>query len=260
MRLVAALLSLLMLFAASPAAADQTRIALVIGNTEYEGDLRPLPNASRDAELIAETLEKAGFEVVPLPEMCCDRDQMETAIKDFRDRLRESGPDAVGLFYFAGHGLQSLGTNYLMATDAPVKSEEDISRYGFEADQVLWAMARGGEANTNILILDACRPNDVTKELRTVAEEGLNEMDARGLDPNRNVMIAFSTGLGQTAPDGDNGNSPFTRALADNILVPDVEIGVMLRRVSQKLVKDGYQKPWFNSGMNDAFAFVGHAE
>jgi uncharacterized caspase-like protein len=262
MRLVAAFLALSAALPAVPAAAQpqQTRIALVIGNTEYRGDLRRLPNASRDADLISDVLMKAGFEVIELPD--ADRGKMDAAISDFRARLRNARPGAVALFYFAGHGLQSLGTNYLMATDATVKTPDDISRSGIEADKVLWAMVRGGEANTNILILDACRPNNnASKELRSVAEEGLSEMDARGLDPERNVMIAFSTGLGQTAPDGEEGeNSPFTRTLAENILVPDVAIEILLRRVSAKLVKEGYQKPWYSSGMLDPFAFVGEAE
>jgi uncharacterized caspase-like protein len=259
MRIVGAFLALFFAMHALPAAAEQTRIALVIGNSEYNGELRRLPNAARDAELITDVLEKAGFEVIALPD--ADHDQMEAAIKDFRDRLREARPGAVALFYFAGHGLQSYGSNYLMATDAAVKTPDDISRYGFEADKVLWAMMRGGEANTNIVILDACRPNDMAKDLRSVAREGLTEMDARGLDPERNVMIAFSTGLGQTAPDGDEGsNSPFTKVLADNILVPDVAIEILLRRVSAKLVKEGFQKPWYSSGMLDPFAFVGEAE
>ena len=263
MRAIGAFLLLLFALSALPAAAQpgQARIALVIGNSDYHGDLQPLPNATRDAGLISDVLEKAGFELVPLPNVCCDHDEMEAAIKDFRDRLRAEGPGAIGLFYFAGHGLQSYGMNYLMPDDASVKSPEDISRYGVEADKVLWAMMRGGEANTNIVILDACRPNNVTKELRAVAREGLTEMDARGLDPERNVMIAFSTGLGQTAPDGDEGdNSPFTKTLAENILVPDVAIEILLRRVSAKLVKEGYQKPWYSSGMLDPFAFVGEAE
>ncbi len=260
MRVACLIIALCTTMLAQPAGARPTRIALVVGNTDYHGYLGRLDNASRDAELMAEVLRKADFEVMPpLPD--ATHASMEAGIKAFRDRLREAGPDAVGLFYFAGHGLQSYGSNYLMPTDASIKSPEDISRYGFEADRVLWAMITGGEAHTNILILDACRPNKVDKELRAVAQEGLSEMDARGLDPERNVMIAFSTGLGQTAPDGEEGgNSPFARTLADNLLAPDVAIEVLLRRVSAQLVKDGYQKPWYSSGMLDAFAFVGEAD
>ena len=171
----------------------------------------------------------------------------------------EAGPGAVGLFYFAGHGLQSYGTNYLLAIDAPVEKPADIPRHGFEADDVLRVMLRGG-ADTNILILDACRPNHVATILRPVARAGLREIDARGVDPERSVMIAYSTGLGENAADGDGDNGPYAKALADNILVPDLPLEAVFRRVRAQMVKSGSQKPWESNAMLRSFAFIGEAQ
>ena len=241
---------------AAPAAAGEPRIALVIGNEAYHGSLYPLPNAPKDAGLISDVLRQAGFEVIERPN--ADREKMTDAIKDFRRRLEAAGPGAVGLFYFAGHGLQSYGTNYLMATDSAIDKPTDISRFGFEADDVLRAMLRGG-ADTSILILDACRPNHVAKILRPVAAAGLREVDASSLDPERSVLIAYSTGLGEPAADGDDGNSPYARTLAANILVPNQPLEVLFRNVRAQMVKSGSQKPWESNGMVRSFAFIGEA-
>jgi len=257
MRAFALFITSLAAFAAAPAAAGEPRVALVIGNTAYNGDpLARLPNAANDASLIAEVLVQAGFDVIEVPD--ADRGRMQVAIKDFKRRLEEAGPGSVGLFYFAGHGLQSFGTNYLLAVDAPVEKPADIPRYGFEADDFLRAMLRGG-AETNILILDACRPNQVAKILRPVARAGLREIDARGVDPERSILIAYSTGLGENAADGEFDNGPYATALAENLLTPNLSLEALFRRVRAQMVKSGRQKPWESNAMVRGFAFVGEA-
>lgn len=253
MRAVALFVVLLVAMFAAPCVAGEPRFALVIGNNAYNGGLHPLKNAVNDAELISGVLDKAGFEVVELPD--ADRTTMSTAVKSFRRRLAAAGPGAVGLFYFAGHGLQIDNTNYLLATDAPIGKPADISRYGFEADEVLWEMLKGG-ADTNILILDACRPNDVAKALRPVANKGLSVFDARAVDPDRSVLIAYSTGLGENATDGGDGNSPYARALAENILIPDLSLDELFLNVRLRM-KDSGQKPWESGAMMRKFAFIG---
>jgi uncharacterized caspase-like protein len=258
MRGFAVFVMMVVAFVAMPAMAIEPRIALVVGNTAYDGEpLERLPNATKDARLISDVLRQAGFEVIELSD--AGRNQMLIALKTFRRRLEEAGPGAVGLFYFAGHGLQSYGTNYLLAIDAPVEKPADIPRHGFEADDVLRVMLRGG-ADTNILILDACRPNHVATILRPVARAGLREIDARGVDPERSVMIAYSTGLGENAADGDGDNGPYAKALADNILVPDLPLEAVFRRVRAQMVKSGSQKPWESNAMLRSFAFVGEAQ
>jgi uncharacterized caspase-like protein len=252
MRVIAALVMCLIGIAAVPAAADEPRVALVIGNNAYDSGLRPLKNAVNDAELISDVLDRAGFDVVSLPN--ADRTTMQTAIKDFRQRLTEAGPGAVGLFYFAGHGLQAYNTNYLMATDAQVGKPDDISQFGFEANEVLWAMLKGG-AETNFLILDACRPNDVARALEPIARKGLSELDATGVD-DRSVMMFWSTALGQNASDGEDGNGPFAKALADNMLTPDLSLDDLFLHVRLQMKGSG-QVPWESGAMWRKFAFVG---
>ncbi|NJO38928.1 MAG: caspase family protein [Rhizobiales bacterium] len=137
---------------AAPAAAA-ARLALVIGNGDYR-DMGVLPNATNDAELIASTLRDLDFEVVVSTNL--GQNAMKRAIKDFGLRLDEVGPDAVGLFYYAGHGLQVKGANYLIPVEAEIKRESDID---IEAVNVDWVLAQMEYAanDLNFLILDACR-------------------------------------------------------------------------------------------------------
>jgi len=254
MRIVAALAALFIAVMPAHAMAGEARVALIIGNNSYSGGLRPLRNAVNDAVLIAGTLRQAGFEVEELHDG--DRASTERAIERFGARLKQAGPGSVGLFYFAGHGLQAWSKNYLMPTDAPLGKPDDISRYGLEADSVLRVMSRAG-ADTNILILDACRPNRVAEILKPYAAAGLAEMDARDKDPGRSFMIAYSTGLGETAADGDGANSPYAETLAKHLLQPNLPLEILFRNVRVAMVSLGYQKPWESNGMLRGVAIVG---
>lgn len=243
--------------AAMPAAAAEPRIALVIGNNHYDGGLDPLSNAENDADLIARELINADFEVDPVPN--ASRKDFSAAIGRLTNRLKQAGPGAVGLFYFAGHGLQYQGTNYLLPTDATVEDPADISRTGLDMVRVLWAIQDGG-ARTSIVILDACRRNHVSKTLRHVAEDGLTQPNTKGLDKKRNVLIVYSTGLGETAADGDkaDGNSPFATILAENMRVPNQGIVDTFINVSSQMVDRFDQKPWLDLGWTgrEKFTFV----
>lgn len=254
MRAVVALAALIVAVLLAPALSAQPRLALVIGNNDYSGGLSPLHNAVNDAALISDTLRRAEFEVDELHD--ADRAEMSAAIAQLGERLKAAGPGAIGLFYFAGHGLQARGVNYLVATDAPIGAPDDIERLGLDADSVLRAMMRGG-ADTNILILDACRPNRVSELLRPVAAAGLAQVDARDKDPDRSVLIAYSTGLGETAADGADGNSPYAQTLARYMLTPELPLEILFRNVRMQMVSEGYQKPWESSGMLRGVAFVG---
>ena len=256
MRAFAVFVGMLLAFAAMPALAREERIALVVGNNKYTSGLRPLNNAVHDVALISHELTDAGFDVEPVPN--AGWKDMSEAIARFTSRLKQAGPGAVGLFYFAGHGMQHQGTNYLLPTDAAVEDADDLSHTGLDAVRVLWAMQDGG-ARTMIVILDACRRNPLAKARRPVAEEGLAEFDTKALDKKRSVLIVYSTGIDETAADGDKdaGNSPFAAVLAENIRVPDQEIGDMFRNVSLQMVENFDQKPWQNNGMLRSFAFVG---
>lgn len=258
MRAFAMFVVLFFVFAAIPAMAAGQRIALVVGNNKYTSGLRPLNNAVPDAELITRELTEAGFDVDPVPN--AGRKDLSAAIARFTSRLKQAGPGAVGLFYFAGHGLQHQGTNYLLPTDAAVEDPDGLSRTGFDAVRVLWAMQDGG-AGTMIVILDACRRNPFPKTVRPVAEQGLAEFDTKALDKKRSIFIVYSTGVDETAADGhkDDGNGPFATVLAENIRVPDQGIDDMFMHVSSQMVENFDQKPWRNNGMLRSFAFVGEA-
>ncbi len=256
MRVIAACVVSLIVFAALPAAA-QPRIALVVGNEKYGGGLAPLNNAVDDAELIARELRNAGFDVEPVPD--AGLGDMTAAIERFTSRLKQAGPGAVGLFYYAGHGLQHHGTNYLMPAEAAIDDPADISSKGLDAARVLWAMQDGG-ARTMIVILDACRQNHVAENLRPTAETGLTRFDRKGMDKKRSVLIVYSTGLGEPAADGDKeaGNGPFATILAENIGVPNQGIVDLFETVSTQMVDAVNQKPYLELGLygGEKFAFV----
>ena len=246
----------LMAAVAVPAAA-QPRIALVVGNEKYDGGLRTLNNAADDAELISRELESVGFSVEPVED--ASMEALSAALERFTARLKQAGPGAVGLFYYAGHGLQYQGTNYLMPTNATVEQPGDISGKGLDPVRVLWAMQDGG-ARTMIVILDACRQNHVSEALGPVAETGLTRFDRKGLDKKRSLLIVYSTGLGEPAADGDKaaGNGPFATILAENIAVPNQGIVDMFDTVSTQMVDAVDQKPYLELGVygGDKFAFV----
>jgi uncharacterized caspase-like protein len=244
--------------AAMPATAAEPRIALVVGNNKYTGGTRPLNNAVPDAELITRELAGAGFDVDTVPN--AGWKDFSAAVERFTSRLEQAGPGAVGLFYFAGHGLQHQGTNYLLPTDAAVEDPDRLSEAGYDATRVLWAMQDGG-ARTMIVILDACRKNPFPKTVRPVAEQGLAEFNTKALDKKRSIFIAYSTGADETAADGnkEDGNGPFATILAENIRVPDQEIDDMFMHVRLQMVENFDQKPWQTNGMLRSFAFVGAA-
>ena len=257
MRTFASFVLLLIALAAMPASAAGPRIALVIGNDDYHGGLGPLDNAEKDVVLITGALINAGFEVDPVPN--ARGKALSAAIARLTSRLKQAGPGAVGLFYFAGHGLQYQGTNYLLPIDATVEDPADISRTGLDMVNVLWAIQDGG-ALTSIVILDACRRDHVSETLQPVAEDGLTQPNTKGLDKKRNVLIVYSTGLGETAADGDKavGNSPFAIVLAENMRVPNQGIVDTFINVSSQMVDGFDQKPWLDLGWTgrEKFSFV----
>lgn len=258
MRGFAVFVMMLVAFVAMPAMAGEPRIALVVGNNKYTSGPRPLDNAVPDAELITRELAGAGFDVDTVPN--AGWKDLSAAVARFTNRLKQAGPGAVGLFYFAGHGLQHQGTNYLLPTDAAIEDPDHLSDAGYDAVRVLWAMQDGG-ARTMIVILDACRRDPFPKTMRPIAEQGLAEFNTKALDKKRSIFIAYSTGADEIAADGDknDGNSPFATVLAENIRVPDQEIDDMFMHVRLRMVENFDQKPWQTNGMLRSFAFVGEA-
>ncbi|WP_319005223.1 caspase family protein [Leisingera sp. McT4-56] len=226
----------------------EERLALVIGNSAY-GAVSSLDNPVRDARLIAETLEGLGFEVT----LAADARQIEMkrAIAQFGHKLRGAGPDATGLFYYAGHGVQSFGSNYLLPVDVALEDAADLDLMAVEAQSVLRQMA-SARNRTNIVILDACR-NNPFKTVADLNESGLAEMKAP-----TGTFLAYATAPGDVALDGEGENSPFTEALAREIMVPGAPVEQVLKQVRRAVLEQsgGKQTPWDTSSLVSDFVFA----
>ncbi len=240
-------LALVFVFGLSPAGAVQ-RVALVVGNSDYKL-VSPLANPKNDAALMAETLSEVGFDVIEAKNT--DRRGMARAIRDFGKRLRRAGPEAVGLFFYAGHGVQATGTNYLIPLGAPVEDEADLEIEAVSASWVLGQMESAGNA-LNIVILDACRNNPFKRSFRS-ATRGLARMDAPS-----GSLIAYSAGPGKVAADGDGSNSPYTAALVAAMREPGLDLEDVFKRVRVAVEKATAksQTPWEESSLKGDFYFV----
>ncbi|MBL8709084.1 MAG: caspase family protein [Rhodospirillaceae bacterium] len=248
--LVPALSCFLLLAAAPTSASAEPRLALVVANGAYVGGLDPLTNPANDGKLIAATLQKLGFEVTLVQDV--DQKGMKRAISEFGDALMDAGPTASALFYYAGHGLQVEGQNYLVPINAAIAKEADVDLEAVSADAVLKQMEYAAP-RTSIVILDACRNNPLSRGFRS-ATRGLARMDA----PNGSY-VAYSTAPGQTAADGTGKNSPFAAALAAEIVKPGQGIEEAFRnvRVTVSKATDGAQTPWDSSSLMSSFYFAG---
>src|SRR5450631_150259 len=240
------LLSATLLLSAAAHAAE-TRIALVIGNSDYAGG--PLPNPANDAKLIGDELTNLGFDVIAR-RRSSDL-TMKRAIQEFGSRLEKAGPSAVGLFYYAGHGVQLSGRNYLIPTTARIEREGDVEIEAVSADWVIEQM-RYARNRLNIVILDACRNNPFTRSMRSV-DHGLATMDAPA-----GILIAYSTAPGAVAADGSGRNSPYTEALSQAMrdLHEPVEQVFKHVRVGVMSATSGKQVPWESSSLTGDFYFA----
>jgi formylglycine-generating enzyme required for sulfatase activity len=241
-----ALFAVTVLGSASAISAE-TRIALVIGNSDYASG--PLPNPANDAKMISETLNNLGFEVIARRN--ADQNTMKRAIQEFGSRLEKAGPSAVGLFYYAGHGVQLNGRNYLIPTTAQIEREGDVEIEAVSADWVIEQM-RYARNRLNIVILDACRNNPFTRSMRSV-DHGLATMDAPA-----GILIAYSTAPGAVAADGSGRNSPYTEALSRAMrdLHEPVEQVFKHVRVGVMSATSGKQVPWESSSLTGDFYFA----
>ncbi len=231
----------------SPAVA-QERIALVIGNSSYE-TVSALDNPTRDAELIASTLEQIDFQVTLLID--ATQNEMKRALSDFGRSLRNGGADTTGLFYYAGHGVQSFGNNYLLPVDVSLSDAADLDLEGVEAQSVLRQMA-SARNRTNFVILDACRNNPFA-DMAEFDSPGLAEMKAP-----TGTFLSYATSPGAVALDGTGQNSPFTTALVREMTKPGVAVEQMFKQVRVSVLEqtNGLQTPWDTSSLTNDFKFV----
>ena len=227
-----------------PAATEQ-RVALVIGNGAYSSG--PLKNPVNDATAMATQLQKLGF-IVILKKNANLRG-MEDALTDFGDRLKRGG---VGLFFYAGHGLQVGGANYLVPIGAKISREADIKYETLDAGKILDEMATANNG-LNIVIFDACRDNPYSRSFRNTS---------RGLAIVSNApvgtFISYSTSPGNVASDGDGRNSPYTASLLWYMKQPGLTIEQVFKGARAKLGKDtgGKQIPWELSSLQGEFYFI----
>ena len=230
---------------------SESRVALVIGNSQYNNGLLPLRNPVNDAALMTKTLRDAGFDVMEGIDL--DFKSMKRMISDFGKKLSTAAKHKVGLFYFAGHGVQVNGLNYLLPVDASIQSEADISIEGVPANAALIQMGQAGAA-VNMLFLDACRDNPFENAFnRSSATRGLARMGGPS-----GTLISYATAPGDVAEDGVGANSPFTTALAEMIPVPDVEVEVAMKRMRKSVADQtqNRQNPWTTSSMTGEFYFL----
>ncbi|WP_315780135.1 MULTISPECIES: caspase family protein [unclassified Bradyrhizobium] len=234
----------------SPALAD-TRIALVIGNSAYRTVSR-LDNPKHDAALMAETLQGLGFTLVGgSAQLDLDEAAMRRAVQEFGGKAR--GAD-VALVYYAGHGVQVRGANYLVPVDANPTREADVDFQMLDVNVVLRQMESAG-TKLNLVILDACRNNPFGGRGLRDAGSGLAQMRAP-----EGTLISFATQPGNVALDGRDGNSPFTKALAETIKRPGLDIFKTFNQVGLEVKRAtaGSQQPWVSSSPVDGdFFFAG---
>lgn len=228
----------------APATAER-RIALVIGNGGYQ-HTATLRNPSHDAEDVSASLKRLGFEVVEGIDL--DKRSMERTIRQFGVKL--AGAD-IALFFYAGHGLQVAGQNYLLPTDARLQTEGDVDFESVALSLVLKQMER--EAKTSLLLLDACRDNPLARNLaRTMGTR--SPMVGQGLAEVKTgvgTLIGFSTQPGNVALDGTGRNSPYATALLKHIESRDADISSILIDVRSDVVKatNGQQVPWEHTSL-----------
>src|SRR5689334_925340 len=196
----------------------ERRVALIIGNSNYEKATR-LPNPLNDAGLVAETFNSAGFDDVQLRRDLKVGD-MRRALRDFVDKSRDAD---VAVIYYAGHGIEVDGVNYLVPVDAVLERDIDIFDEALSLERVLIAVEPAKQLR--LVILDACRDSPFTRSMkRTVASRAIGRGLAKIEPTSPNTLIAYASKAGSTASDGDGKNSPFTVALANHVTKPGLDL------------------------------------
>jgi Caspase domain len=249
-----AVLGVIVCLVATQAAAER-RVALVVGNAQY-ARTPTLPNPRNDAHDIAQTLRRVGFEVTVGYDL--DESRFARIIDAFAQAL--DGAD-VGLFFYAGHGLQISEKNYLVSTEARLESAFLVPSEAIELDAVIRLME--SKTGTNLIFVDACRNNPLTDNLkRNLAAVNRGVTVGRGLariEPTgRDTLVAFSSAPGQEAADGYGRNSPFTASLLRHLPKPGLEVSVMLKEVTADVRREtnNAQRPQQLSDMSKTFYFV----
>ncbi len=224
---------------------DERRVALVIGNAAY--DNQPLRNPVNDARAMSKTLTNLGFEVLSVEN--ANRRDMQRAILEFSERLKDGG---VGLFYYAGHGIEVRGRNYLVPTDENITSEASVRFEAVGLDAVLEQMGQPRPNRMNIVILDACRNNPYASRYGG-SGSGLALVDAPV-----DFLLAYATAPGRIAVDGEGENGLYTQEILKAIQTPNQQIEDVFKRVRSAVSRATRhaQTPWEASSLTRDFTFV----
>ena len=231
----------------APEHSDQ-KFALVIGNADYK--TMPLKNPVNDARAMTAKLKDLGFNVIEYENL--QQKQLGKVLREFRSQLK---PGSVALFFYAGHGLQLKGVNYLPAVDADIESEDDIPLQSLDVNRVFEVMAEA-QTRLNLVFLDACRNNPYARNYRSTGG-GLAKVDAPS-----GTMISFATRPGSVARDGDGKNGLFTQNLLAAIDTPNLPVEQVIKRVVSgvKQASNGLQEPWSEGSIEGEFYFRGSAQ
>ncbi|MBK7629087.1 MAG: caspase family protein [Bacteroidales bacterium] len=226
-------------------ATSQKRLALVIGNGNYSSSV--LANPENDARAMKEALQNVGFTVMEYENL--SQGKIKEVIDDFGMKLKNYD---VGLFYYAGHGIQAKGFNYLIPVDAKIQNEPQVEYDCVRADRVLSLMETSGTI-VNIIILDACRNNPFERSWnRSATSAGLAFMSAP-----KGTLIAYATAPGSTASDGSGKNGLYTSAILESMKIPDFTILQMFQNVRNivALKSQNQQMPWESTSLTGDFYF-----
>ncbi|MBQ5572358.1 MAG: caspase family protein, partial [Bacteroidales bacterium] len=224
---------------------SEKRLALIIGNGAYQY-IGALNNPSNDARLMGETLGSLGFETMVYTDL--SQNEMISKIREFGNKLTEE--KAVGLFFYAGHGLQVNGENYLVPITANITKQQDVELECVNLKRVLGEMEYA-QNDLNIIILDACRNNPFAN-MRAINSGGLAAVNAP-----RGTFIAFATSPGNVASDGSGSNGLYTEQLAQEITQPGIKIEDVFKKVRSRVYEISQQQqiPWENSSIFGDFYF-----
>ncbi len=219
------------------------RVALVIGNSSYQ--VGALANPANDAKAMAQSLRDSGFEVMQYTNI--NKRDFEESLRAFGSKIPRGG---VALFYFAGHGVQVKGVNFLLPIGAKVEKEGDVEFEAVDAGRIMNELESAG-SRLNIVILDACRNNPFAQRVRSLSR-GLAVMSAPS-----GTVVAYATGPGEVASDGDGNNGLYTQELLKNMREPNLKIEEMLKRtrIAVKEKTNGQQVPWENTSLDGDFYF-----
>lgn len=245
-RLLAALFNIALIPVSGFAIANQvSRTALVIGNADYT--FSALINPLNDAKDMAEALRLLDFDVIERTNV--DKKGMRQAIREFGAKLKDNG--GVGFFYFAGHGMQIGGNNYLLPTDLAAKAAYEVEEDAVSANIVLRAMEAANNS-INIVVLDACRNNPFAGKFRSMTR-GLSRMEG----PSGSFM-AFATAPGSVAADGNDSNGLYTKYLLQYMMKPGLPLESVFKKVRIAVEKEtkGRQVPWESSSLKGDFYFI----